>query len=76
MRGKISLGDLCTVEPVRDAASLEVGAIVLCTVKGKQFLHLVTAVRKGQLQIGNNQGHINGWVSPRAIYGRCVRVEP
>ena len=26
-------------------------------------------------QIGNNRGHVNGWISAAAIFGRCVRVE-
>jgi len=74
MRGKIASGQLCTVAPV-DPATLEVGDIVLCSVRGAQYLHLVKAVRNGQFQIGNNVGGINGWVSGRAIYGKCVRIE-
>ena len=29
-----------------------------------------------RFQIGNNRGHINGWVTSRQIFGRCVSVEP
>ena len=25
-------------------------------------------------QIGNNRGHINGWVGPSAIYGRATEI--
>jgi hypothetical protein len=74
MRGKIESGQLCTVEPV-DPAGLQVGDIVLCKVNGRQYLHLVKAVRGGRFQIGNNRGKINGWVSAHGIYGKCVRVE-
>jgi hypothetical protein len=74
MRGKVDSGQLCTVEPV-DPATLKVGDIVLCKVNGRQYLHLVKAIQGGRFQIGNNRGHVNGWVSAGGIYGRCVRVE-
>lgn len=75
MKGKIESGDLCTVEPLGDL-ELSVGDIVLCKVRGAQYLHLVKAIRGPQLQIGNNRGGINGWVSRTAIFGILIRVEP
>lgn len=74
MSGKIESGQLCTVEPV-DPASLQIGDVVLCKVKGREYLHLVKAVQGERFQIGNNRGRINGWVSAGAIFGRCVKVE-
>lgn len=74
MSGKIESGQLCTVAPV-DPETLAVGDIVLCKVNGREYLHLVKAVQGPRLQIGNNRGHINGWVSAGAIYGRLVAVE-
>jgi hypothetical protein len=74
MTGKIESGQLCTVEPT-DASRIEVGAIVLCRVKGSEYLHLVKAIDGERFLIGNNRGRINGWVSIRAIFGRLVRVE-
>ena len=71
MAGKINSGRLCTVAPV-NPASLEVGDIVLCKVNGKQYLHLVKAIQGDRFQIGNNRGHINGWVGHNGIYGKCV----
>jgi len=75
MRGKIESGQLVTVEPVE---SLSVGDIVLCKVKGNQYLHLVKAIQgtgeKRRFQIGNNRGGINGWISRNAIYGICTDV--
>jgi hypothetical protein len=56
-------------------AVLEVGDIVLCKVRGREYLHLVKARQGERYLIGNNCGRINGWVSRGAIYGRCVRVE-
>lgn len=75
MVGRISSGELCTVEPVA-GTDVKKGDIVLCKVRGKQFLHLVTAVRNGQVQISNNTGHVNGWCSYANIYGKCIAVEP
>lgn len=74
MKGRIDSGALCTVEPLGER--LEVGDIVLCKVRGAQYLHLIKAVRGKQFQIGNNRGGINGWVTRSAIYGVLVKVEP
>jgi hypothetical protein len=70
---KIHSGQLCTVAPT-DTAGLVVGDIVLCKVKGAEYLHLVKAIQDGRFQIGNNRGFINGWVGPHSIYGRLVSV--
>lgn len=75
MSGRIESGQLCTVEPIDDAAALEVGAIVLCRVKGNDYLHLIRAIDGDRFLIGNNRGGLNGWISARAIHGRCARVE-
>ena len=75
MTGKIESGQLCTVVPVESAA-LAVGDIVLCRVSGNEYLHLVKAIQGPRFQIGNNRGRINGWITARSIYGRCIRVEP
>ena len=74
MSGKIESGQLCTVAPA-DAGSLRAGDIVLCKVRGAEYLHLIKAIRGSQFQIGNNRGGINGWVTVKSIYGKCVRVE-
>ena len=75
MTGKIESGQLCTVEPIADVAELAVGDIVLCKVNGNQYIHLIKAIQGKRFQIGNNRGLINGWVGPKAIYGKCIRVE-
>jgi hypothetical protein len=75
MSPKIESGQLCTVGPV-DPTSLAVGEIVLCKVKGSEYLHLVKAIQGERFQIGNNRGFINGWIGASAIYGRLLRVEP
>lgn len=75
MAGKIESGQLCTVEPVVDPASVEVGQIVLCKVNGREYLHLVKAKQGPRFPIGNNRGRINGWITGGSIFGRCLRVE-
>jgi hypothetical protein len=73
MKGKIDSGQLCTVAPV-DAANLSVGDIVLCRVRGAEYLHLIKAIQGGRFQIGNNRGGINGWIGANGIFGRCVTI--
>jgi phage repressor protein C with HTH and peptisase S24 domain len=75
MTGKINSGDLCTVEPIGDRHPT-VGEIVLCSVNGNQYLHLIKGVRGAQFLIGNNRGGTNGWTSKAQIFGRCVSVAP
>lgn len=75
MKGKIESGQLVTVIPRDGDRALEEGDIVLCRVKGSEYLHLVKAIDGARYQIGNNRGGINGWVSADAIFGRCVLVE-
>lgn len=76
MSGRIEPGQLVTVAPVKDASEVVVGSIVLCKVHGREFLHLVKAERhRNQWQIGNNKGHINGWIGVGSIFGRCISVE-
>ena len=75
MSGKIESGQLCTVMPVADYASLQKGDIVLCKVGGSEYLHLIKAIQGTRFQIGNNRGRINGWVGANAIFGKCIKVE-
>lgn len=79
MVGKIESGQLCTVEPVGNKTAgetLEVGDVVLCKVNGSEYLHLIKAIQGPRFQIGNNRGRINGWITAKWIFGRCIRVEP
>lgn len=77
MRPRIQSGQLCTVEPVSTETELRSGDVVLCKVRGAQYLHLIRATRSdGTYQIGNASGHVNGWVGRSSIYGRLVAVEP
>jgi hypothetical protein len=75
MSPRIESGQLCVVAPV-DARTIVAGDIVLCRVRGFDYLHFVKAVDRGRYQIGNAHGGINGWIGPAGIYGRLVRIEP
>ncbi len=71
----IKSGELCTVEPLRDR-ELSKGDIVLCKVRGAQYLHLVSGAKPGQVQISNNRGHVNGWTPRAQVYGILTDVSP
>lgn len=58
-----------------DTSKLEKGDIVLVKVRGRIYTHKVTALRKGQVQIGNNHGGINGWTDLSNVYGIVVAVD-
>lgn len=74
MSPRIESGQLCTVAPVT-LADVRQGDVVLCTVRGRQFLHLVSAIKDGQLQISNNKNHVNGWIGPNSVFGILTKVE-
>lgn len=71
MTGKVNDGQLVTVAPL--GSPPVVGEVVLCKVNGREYLHLVKAVRGNQYLIGNNRGGTNGWTT--RVYGRLVKVE-
>lgn len=74
MTGRVNHGDLVEVAPL--SREPEKGDVVLCRVRGNQYLHLVSAVRKGQVQISNNRGHVNGWTGREQVYGVLTAVNP
>lgn len=73
MTPRIRSGQRCTVAPV-NPDDLQVGDIVLCRVRGREYLHFVRAVRDGRFQIGNNHGGINGWIGAGNVFGRLIKV--
>ena len=63
-------GQAVICEPVTEEIELKKKDIVLCKVNGHHYLHLIHAIRNGKtFLIGNNHGHMNGWVSKSKIYG-------
>jgi phage repressor protein C with HTH and peptisase S24 domain len=74
MQPRIRSGQLVTISP--DTEELNKGDIVMCRVKGRDYLHLIKAVSSnGRYQIGNNRGGVNGWVGSGAIFGVATRIE-
>jgi hypothetical protein len=64
------------LEPVVAETELNVGDVVLCRVRGRYFLHLITALdSQGRVQIGNARGHINGWIGRAAVFGRATAID-
>jgi phage repressor protein C with HTH and peptisase S24 domain len=77
MEPRIKSGQLVTVDPLM-TRDFKVGDIVLCTVDGKQYVHLVKQIAEApsgmrRTLIGNNHGKINGWASD--VYGVVINVE-
>lgn len=72
MEPRVIDGATVHLEPIK-LEDLAVGDVVLCKVKGRVFLHLVKAVDKSRVLIGNNKGYTNGWTG--TVYGRAVRIE-
>jgi hypothetical protein len=48
--------------------------VVLCRVRGNEYLHIVKAIQGDRFEIGNNRGLINGWVGRNCIYGKLISV--
>lgn len=71
MKPKIKSGASVTISPV-ELDNIKTGDIVLCKVKGRQYLHLVKSIDNGRFLIGNNRGYINGWT--RTIYGLVTHI--
>ena len=75
MKPKVKSGQLVTLEPIGEDETLTKGDIVLVKVKGRIYLHLITAIQGERYQIGNNRGDINGWVTSSSIYGKATKIE-
>ena len=62
-------------EPVTESTTLHKRDIVLSKVNGHYYLHLIHAIKNGnQYLIGNNHGHMNGWVNKSNVFGRVVEI--
>ncbi len=76
MRGRVADGERVVIAPIAPDRPLAVDEVVLCRVAGRDYLHLIKAIRgpenARQYLIGNNRGGINGWVGRAAIFGRLL----
>lgn len=68
----IRSGQRIVLSPV-DPTDVRVGDAVLAKVKGRYFIHKVTAIGDdGRFQISNNHGRVNGW--SRQVYGKVTEI--
>lgn len=72
---KIYSGDLVVIAPIAPDNPIEKNDILYCKVRGNIYVHLVTAIKPGMVQISNNKGHVNGWTSLSNIYGRVISIQ-
>lgn len=71
MLPRIKSGQLITLSP--DLSDLHKDDVVFCKVKGRYFVHLLSAIQGDRYQISNNKGHVNGWIGKNSIYGKMVK---
>lgn len=71
MTPRIKSGQLVTIVPAT-IDDVEVGDVILAKVKGKYWLHLVSARKDGRVQISNAHGHVNGWTN--RVFGKVEGV--
>lgn len=77
MEPKVMDGATVTLAPISKDNKVKKGDVVLCRVKGRDYLHLILGTRRAGKQwlIGNNKGGINGWVGPHALYGKATEID-
>lgn len=75
MRPKVIDNARVTLRPNHAPAALAKGDIVLVRVKGNVYLHLISATDTDRVQISNNRGRVNGWVSRTAVYGVAEQID-
>ena len=64
------------VKSLTDNMILYKGDIVFCKVKGNYYLHKIHAIKghNKQFLIGNNHGHMNGWIGRNGIFGKVIEI--
>lgn len=67
MTPRIQSGQEVTIRPIDE--KIVPGMIVLAKVKGRHYLHLVSARDGRRVQISNNHGHVNGWTTVDRVFG-------
>lgn len=74
MSPRIQDGQRVLVSPVTENTEIKRNNVVLCTVNGRQYLHIVKAISSSKtlFLIGNNKGGVNGWTVRKNIHGLLV----
>lgn len=62
--------------PISDDLMLKKNDIVFCKVRGNHYLHKIHGIRGNneQFLIGNNHGHMNGWINRNNIFGKVTEI--
>ena len=64
MHPRVRSEQRCEIEPITAGrAEIKIRDVVLCRVRGRDYLHLVVDKIGGRFLIGNNRGGLNGWIS-------------
>jgi len=65
----------CELRPID--RPLKKGDIVYAKVKGRYYIHLISAIgNDGRVQISNNHGYINGWTKDIIALVTPIRERP
>ena len=75
MAGIVEAGQLCAVEQIDDATTLEIGGVVLCIVSKSKYLNLIKAINGTRAQVGNNRAGVNERVGIEHVSGKCTRID-
>lgn len=74
MTPRIHSKDLVRLEAV-DRSKLAVDDVVLAKVKGRYWLHKISAIDGDRVQISNNHGHVNGWTRRDKVYASVTNLD-
>lgn len=67
-------GQSVKVTPITEETELKRNDIIFCKVNGHYYLHKILAIKNERYQIGNNHGHVNGWIGRNNIFGKVVQI--
>ena len=70
----LASGQAVIVEPLKDDTEINKKDIVFCKARGHYYLHLVHAIKNNRYLIGNNHGHMNGWIGRDNIFGKVIET--
>ena len=71
---KVMSGAHVTLRPNTSPNTLKAGDVVLVKVRGRVYLHLISATDPRRVQISNNKGRVNGWVPRSSVFGVATNI--
>lgn len=67
-------GQPMTLRPIIDPSRLRRGDVVLVSVRGNTFTHLISAVSKNSVKISNCRGRVNGSTPFDKVHGIVTEI--